>query len=139
MSLNVIGYTYYSHRSRGIIQDSTHDSQRALGVHRKSRVLLEVLMFVFQHTPSHLHVQIQVYMCSYYVRVIQYLQSHPLRYNTFSTVHYFHFQLANFDYFSINCLGEVIFLCTCSWCVDNLMFFFQSKSISSIKVLYSNV
>ena len=47
-------------------------------VHRKSRVLLVVLLFKFQHTLARSYIYIYIYIYNCYVRVIQYLQSHPL-------------------------------------------------------------
>ena len=71
--------------------------------------------------------------------VIQYLQSHPLWFDTFNTIHFGQLQLVNAYDFSLNCLDEVIALHIFGWLVDNYANVPRNESISDIKVSYSNV
>ena len=91
------------------------------------------------NTFLHTYIYMYTYIFIYFVRVIQYLQYQPLWFDTFYNIYFGQFQLVNVDYFSLDCLSEVIALHSFGWLVDNFTDLSRNESISDIKVSCSNV
>ena len=75
------------------------------------------LLYTYMYIYIYIYIYIDLFICC--VRVIQYLQSHALWFNTFDNMYIHQFHLVNVEQFSSKCLCEVIALHYFGWLVDN--------------------
>ena len=99
--LGLVTVLYIQISVRVIVKRISNKSRRAcckLSAHRKSRVLLVVLLFEFQNTPAHLHIYIYIYI---YIMLGSF--------NTYNLTHFDPILLISFTWVNFNLFISIRF------------------------------